>query len=166
MLDAQARSSLEGMSMAGTCRDRSEKVLHGGGAPVGVVIVGLYMENGKEDGNHYLGFLGLGVWGFPKIRATFLGVPIIRVIAFWGPYWGPPFFGKLPYSGCGAVLAKYCNCFCVVTKSRVSDVIIFITHMAMTAGETAADARPTKRILRLDPTNSIARITIIEQTMG
>ena len=26
--------------------------------------------------------------GFPNIRGTFLGVPIIRPIVFWGLYWG------------------------------------------------------------------------------
>ena len=26
------------------------------------------------------------IWGFPKIRGTFLGVPIIRTIVFWGLY--------------------------------------------------------------------------------
>ena len=30
------------------------------------------------------------LWGFPKIRGTILGVPIIRTIVFWGLYWGPP----------------------------------------------------------------------------
>ena len=34
------------------------------------------------------------MWGFPKIRGTFLGVPIIRTIVFWGPYWGPPILGN------------------------------------------------------------------------
>ena len=34
--------------------------------------------------------------GFPKIRDTFLGVPI-RTIVFWGLYWGSPYFGKLPH---------------------------------------------------------------------
>ena len=29
------------------------------------------------------------IWGFPKIRGTPLGVPIIRTIVFWGLYWGP-----------------------------------------------------------------------------
>ena len=29
------------------------------------------------------------IWGFPEIRGTSLGVPIIRTIVFWGPYWGP-----------------------------------------------------------------------------
>ena len=28
-------------------------------------------------------------WGFPKIRGTFLGVPVIRAIVFWGLSWGP-----------------------------------------------------------------------------
>ena len=28
--------------------------------------------------------------GFPKIRGTLVGVPIIRSILFWGLYWGPP----------------------------------------------------------------------------
>ena len=29
--------------------------------------------------------------GFPKIGSPFLGFAIIRTIAFWGLYWGPPF---------------------------------------------------------------------------
>ena len=33
-------------------------------------------------------------WGFPKIRGTLLGVPIIRIIVFWGLYWGPPILGN------------------------------------------------------------------------
>ena len=37
------------------------------------------------------------IWGLPKIRGTILGVPIIRIIVFWGLYWGPPKFGKLPF---------------------------------------------------------------------
>ena len=35
------------------------------------------MENEMETG-------GLEGLGFPKIRGTFLGVPIIRAIVFWG----------------------------------------------------------------------------------
>ena len=34
--------------------------------------------------------------GVPKIGSTFLGVPIIGVIIFWGLSWGPLIFGKLP----------------------------------------------------------------------
>ena len=29
------------------------------------------------------------MWGFPKITGTFLVVPIIRTIIYWGPYRGP-----------------------------------------------------------------------------
>ena len=32
--------------------------------------------------------------GFPKIRGTLLGVPIIRIKVFWGLYWGPPIYGN------------------------------------------------------------------------
>ena len=32
--------------------------------------------------------------GFPKIRGTVLGVPIIRTIVFWGLYWGPFILGN------------------------------------------------------------------------
>ena len=34
------------------------------------------------------------VWEFPKIRGTILGVPILRIILFWGLYWGPPILGN------------------------------------------------------------------------
>ena len=33
-----------------------------------------------------------GIWGFPKIRGTILGVPIIRTIVFWGSTLGSPLF--------------------------------------------------------------------------
>ena len=33
-----------------------------------------------------------GIWGFPKSRGTILGVPIIRIIVFWGLYWVPLFW--------------------------------------------------------------------------
>ena len=48
-----------------------------------------------EPGIHL--WTAIEIWGFPKIRGTLLGVPIIRTIVFWGLYWGPPYFGKLPY---------------------------------------------------------------------
>ena len=32
--------------------------------------------------------------GFPKIRHTFLGVPVIRTVAFLGLHWGPPMLGN------------------------------------------------------------------------
>ena len=34
------------------------------------------------------------IWGVPKIRGTILGVPIIRIIIFWGLYWGPLLLGN------------------------------------------------------------------------
>ena len=36
----------------------------------------------------------IGIWGFPKIRVTFLGVPIIRIIVFSGLYWGSLVLGN------------------------------------------------------------------------
>ena len=32
--------------------------------------------------------------GFPKVRATFGGIPKVRMIIFWGPYWGPSISGN------------------------------------------------------------------------
>ena len=34
-------------------------------------------------------------WGFRKIRGTISGVPIARIMVFWGLYWGPPIL-RLP----------------------------------------------------------------------
>ena len=34
------------------------------------------------------------IWGFPKIRGTSLGVPIIRTIVYWGLYWGTLILGN------------------------------------------------------------------------
>ena len=34
------------------------------------------------------------MWGFPKIRGTLLGVPIIRTLVFGCLYWGPPILGN------------------------------------------------------------------------
>ena len=36
----------------------------------------------------------MGIWRFPKIRGTLLGIPIIRNILFWGLYWGPLISGN------------------------------------------------------------------------
>ena len=32
--------------------------------------------------------------GFPKIRVTFLGIPMIRTIVYWGLYWGTLILGN------------------------------------------------------------------------
>ena len=37
--------------------------------------------------------------GFPKIRGTLLGVPRIRIIAFWDLYWGPLTLGNYHNDG-------------------------------------------------------------------
>ena len=34
------------------------------------------------------------IWGFPKIRGTILGVPIIRTMVFGDLYWGPLLTGN------------------------------------------------------------------------
>ena len=39
-------------------------------------------------------YRGLHELGFPKIRGTFFGVPIIRITIFWGLYWGPFLLGN------------------------------------------------------------------------
>ena len=33
-------------------------------------------------------------WGVPKIRGTILGVLIIRIVVYWGLYWGSPTLGN------------------------------------------------------------------------
>ena len=40
-----------------------------------------------------------GIWEFPKIGGTILGVPIIRTLVFWGLYWGSPILGKYHIGG-------------------------------------------------------------------
>ena len=41
----------------------------------------------------------LSIWGVPKIRGTFLGVPIIRTVVFGGLYWGPLFWQSTIFWG-------------------------------------------------------------------
>ena len=47
------------------------------------------MENKMETG-------GRGLWGlgFPKIRGTFLEIPIVRIITYLGLFWGSPVLGS------------------------------------------------------------------------
>ena len=50
------------------------------------------------------------IWDFPKIRGTFLGVPIIRIIVFWGLCWGPLVLGNYHMKaakGCGQRVQKH-----------------------------------------------------------
>ena len=39
------------------------------------------------------------MWGFPKIRGTILGVPIIRILVYYGLYWGPFILGNYQVEG-------------------------------------------------------------------
>ena len=41
----------------------------------------------------HLQLKGYGFRGFPKIRGTLLGFPIIRTVIFLGLYWGPLILG-------------------------------------------------------------------------
>ena len=47
-------------------------------------------------------YVGFRVYiGSPKIRGTLLGILIIRIIAFWGLYWGHLFNGSYHLEGQG-----------------------------------------------------------------
>ena len=46
------------------------------------------------------------MWGFPKIRGTILGVPIIRTIVLSGLYWGPLNLGNYHGSSQGETYMK------------------------------------------------------------
>ena len=37
-------------------------------------------------------------WEFPKIMITFFGVPMLRILVFWGLYWGPSTWAPLPWA--------------------------------------------------------------------
>ena len=41
----------------------------------------------------------MALWGFPKIRGTLLRVSIIRIIVFWGLYWGLLMLGNYHLTG-------------------------------------------------------------------
>ena len=45
-------------------------------------------------------------WGFPKFRGTFLGVPIIRIIIYWGLYWVPLVLGNYQMKTCECVCGR------------------------------------------------------------
>ena len=78
---------------------------HGPGKSIGFLRVLRNMTSGDEgaarfdDANQQgdRARPGLGhqaKWEFPKIWSTFLRVPIIRTILYWGLYWGPPIEGN------------------------------------------------------------------------
>ena len=52
----------------------------------------------------------VGCGDFLKLGLPYLGVPIIRIIAYWGLCWGPMIFGKYLVSS-----------LCVLTEVDVRD---------------------------------------------
>ena len=56
----------------------------------------------RDDGS---GFMDFG--GCPKLGGTFLGVSIIRIIVFWGLYWGPLILGNYHFGLWGLVKQLY-----------------------------------------------------------
>ena len=54
------------------------------------VILGLYWENGKENGNDYLGFRGSLNLGFAVSRFEYLHALGLKQFAFWGFAAGAP----------------------------------------------------------------------------
>ena len=61
----------------------------------------LRSPEGQHVGVHFR-----NIWGFPKIRGTILGVPIIRTIVFGGLHWGPLILEKYHFVGssCGLLM--------------------------------------------------------------
>ena len=68
--------------------------------PSGLLAIRIWLVDELDlQGGYYLGlwqaYLQPGrKWGFPKIRGTILGVPLIRAIVYWGLYLGPPILGN------------------------------------------------------------------------
>ena len=61
-------------------------------------------RSGSPEANTYarwfnLLLFGILYMGFPKIRGTFLGLPIIRTIVYWGLYWGTLILGNYHMRG-------------------------------------------------------------------
>ena len=62
--------------------------------PVSRVTLSASRESLQAVVHRSLQVLKTPIWGFPKIRGTLLGVPIIRIVVYWGLYWGPPILGN------------------------------------------------------------------------
>ena len=60
------------------------------------------------------------IWGFPKIRSIFSGVPLIRTFVFWGSILGSPYLGKLPFLSLTGLLAAAFLLFGGQSSTRVS----------------------------------------------
>ena len=57
------------------------------------------------------------IGGFPKIRVTIFGVPIVKIIVLWGLYSGPLVSGDYHFGVCGRGWHERGPCKCVVPSS-------------------------------------------------
>ena len=66
----------------------------------------------KKQADPVKSFARHSIWGFPTIRGTFFGVPIIRImiVIFWGLYSGP------------LILGNYHVCDCVQVTIAITDM--------------------------------------------
>ena len=72
------------------------------------------------------------IWGFPKIKGTFLGVPIIRNIVYWGLYWGSPILGNYHMGDSqnyGPLLGPYYSTAPNIQGTQKGTIILITTHM-------------------------------------
>ena len=76
---------------------------------MGEILKGIYGICGglwgyiiRDVWGEYMVYAGL-MGGFPKIRGTLFGVPIMSICVFWGLYWGPSILGNYYLTGdlCG-----------------------------------------------------------------
>ena len=57
--------------------------------------MGAFQKFGVPLKRPYRGYRSVGFrLRFPKIRGTFFGIPAIRIVVFWGLYWGPLILGN------------------------------------------------------------------------
>ena len=71
------------------------------------------------------------LWGFPKHRGTVLGIPMIRVVVFWGPYWDSRQYDWQETVGSrqGGLIPVYCSQFLNPSPNDDSDVILFLYRL-------------------------------------
>ena len=72
-----------------------------------------WINNEKETGNYYM--------GFPNIKGTILGVPVIRITVFLGLCWGL-MLGKLPHYLCIRAVGQPQLCLSSEVLDRKTDL--------------------------------------------
>ena len=81
------------------------------------------------------------ILGFPKIMGTFLGVPIIRTIVFWGLYWGPPILGNYHILGLCLSLAGW---GCLVGEGITTGLVCQALSCTLRKTNMEPEGRPFK----------------------